>query len=169
MSEEETHDLIFGENANTDSNNANNNRLNEGLYIEFFGIKIYRKPRAVKPELDPLEVVRKLLEDFEHEESINKSRRVVHLHRIIENTHARRRLEKWSLWVIATYLLVVLGIVLCTYAKIPFLGLPFLNIPDNIMVAILTTTTANIIGLGLIVLRGHFLAKENDELHNSCE
>lgn len=37
------------------------------------------------------------------------------------------------------------------------------------MVAILTTTTANIIGLGLIVLRGHFLAKENDELHNSCE
>lgn len=54
MSEEETQDLIFGENADTDSNNANNSRSNEGLLIEIFGIKIYRKPRAVKPELDPL-------------------------------------------------------------------------------------------------------------------
>ena len=32
------------------------------------------------------------------------------------------------------------------------------------MIAVLTTTTVNIIGLGLIVLRGHFLA--NDALNN---
>lgn len=29
------------------------------------------------------------------------------------------------------------------------------------MIAILTTTTVNIIGLGLIVLRGHFLANSD--------
>lgn len=40
------------------------------------------------------------------------------------------------------------------------LHLPLLVIPNPIMIAILTTTTANIIGLGLIVLRGHFLAND---------
>ena len=35
------------------------------------------------------------------------------------------------------------------------------------MIAILTTTTVNIIGLGLIVLRGHFLA--NDPSNNMEE
>lgn len=160
MAANESQDPIFG-NGNR-SNTPSRNR--KEYVIQVFGITIFQRGyKEAKPELDPLEVVRRLLEDFEHEESINKSHRVVHIHRIIENTHARRRLEKWSLRVIATYLLIVLGIVVCTFAQIPFLGLPFLDIPDNIMVAILTTTTANIIGLGLIVLRGHFLAKEKDK------
>lgn len=30
------------------------------------------------------------------------------------------------------------------------------------MIAVLTTTTVNVIGLGLIVLRGHFLANDNE-------
>lgn len=137
------------------------------VFIRFFGIEIRRKIKESKPDLDPLDVVRKLLEDFEHEESINKSRSVVHLHRIIENTHARRRLERWSLRVIATYLMIVFLIVFATYANIPAIKLPILDIPPNIMVAILTTTTANIIGLGLIVLRGHFLAKEDEKKSQS--
>ena len=163
MGNDKKQDPIFGDDAK-DGQNTAQKKAGDGFYVQIWGVKIFkRRYRPVKPELDPLDVVRKLLEDFEHEESINKSRSIVHLHRIIENTHARRRLEKWSLRVIATYLLIVFGIIIATYAKIPFLGFPILNIPPNIMVAILTTTTANIIGLGLIVLRGHFLAKEADK------
>ena len=102
-----------------------------------------------------------------NDDNIEKSRLIVGLHRVVENTHARRRLERWSLRVIAVYLAVVFALVLCTYAHIPFLRLPFIYIPDNIMIAILTTTTANIIGLGLIVLRGHFLANENNKESDS--
>lgn len=169
MENKESIDPIFGRKDENGSNNPGSNaKANDKILLEFLGIRISRITiRPVKPELDPLDVVRRLLEDFEHEESISKSRSVVHLHRIIENTHARRRLERWSLRVIRDYLLIVLGIIICTYARIPFLKLPFLEIPDNIMVAILTTTTANIIGLGLIVLRGHFLAKKKDKPNKS--
>lgn len=154
----EDKDPIFGDS----DGGASHTSPNEEYIFHFWGMKILRhRIRKIKPELDPLDVVRKLLEDFEHQESIEKSTSVVHLHRIIENTHARRRLEKWSLRVIATYLILVLAIVVFTYADIPQIGLPILNIPPNIMIAILTTTTANIIGLGLIVLRGHFLANED--------
>lgn len=75
---------------------------------------------------------------------------------MVENTKARRRLEKWSLRVIAWYLMIVLVIVVLCYTNIKWLHI--LEIPWKIMVAVLTTTTVNIIGLGLIVLRGHFLA-----------
>lgn len=124
----------------------------------------FRHPlRKEKPDLDLLGVVRSSLDDFEnksHQENIQKSEGLIALHRTVENTHARRRLEKWSLRVIALYLLIVLLIVVATYANVPYLDLPWLTIPNEIMIAILTTTTANIIGLGLIVLRGHFLAKD---------
>ena len=67
--------------------------------------------------------------------------------------------------VIALYLFVVLSIVVLCYSKIPFVsGFVQINIPPNIMITILSTTTVNIIGLGLIVLRGHFLA--NDKSNN---
>ena len=155
MEEEQQEDPIFG---TSESGGSANDSVTS---FSFFGYSIRKTIKEAKPDLDPLEVVRKLLEDFEHTESIDKSHKVVHLHRIIENTHARRRLEKWSLRVIAAYLMIVCLIVIFTYAQVPSIGLPYLVIPDNIMVAILTTTTANIIGLGLIVLRGHFLAKEH--------
>lgn len=83
------------------------------------------------------------------------------MHRVVENTSARQRLEKWSLRVIVWYLIIVCFIVFATYFNIT--ERPLLKIPNPIMIAILTTTTANIIGLGLIVLRGHFLAKENND------
>lgn len=121
----------------------------------------FRHPlKKDKQDLELLEQVRSLLDVEVNNDNIEKSRHIVGLHRVVENTHARRRLERWSLRVIAVYLAVVFALVLCTYANIPIIGLPFIHIPNDIMIAILTTTTANIIGLGLIVLRGHFLANE---------
>lgn len=153
-------DPVFGRDARSNTSDTING---EYAYI-LFGVTVFRRKfKRKKPDLDPLEIIRQLLDDFGHQESIEKSKSVASLHRVIENTHARRRLEKWSLRTIAAYLLAVLFIVIFSYADVPFLHLPILNIPEKIMIAILTTTTANIIGLGLIVLRGHFLAKESDK------
>lgn len=160
MSEE---DPIFGE--NNPGQHEHSRKVYEFIIL---GIPVFRlRFKPVKPELDPLEVIRKLLEDFEHQESIDKSKSVAGLHRVIENTHARRRLEKWSQRVIGVYLLVVLGLIIATYLRIPGMEeYKILDIPDNVMIAILTTTTANIIGLGLIVLRGHFLSQKEDKADN---
>lgn len=117
-----------------------------------------------KKELKLLDLVQILIESSPTHENILKSQELIQLHRIIENTKARRRLEKWSLMVIALYLVVVLLIVISCYTELHDASILFgvkSSIPSNIMIAILTTTTANIIGLGLIVLRGHFLAKES--------
>lgn len=84
------------------------------------------------------------------------------LHRVHENTKARRRLERWASRVIVCYLIIVLTVVMLNYGMM----MPFsfrLNIPDQIVLAILTTTTINIIGLGLIVLRGHFPNNDEEE------
>ena len=134
-------------------------------FFSFHLIKcFFRHPlKKDKKDLELLEQVRSLLDVEVNDDNIEKSRLIVGLHRVVENTHARRRLERWSLRVIAVYLAVVFALVLCTYAEIPLLGLPFIHIPNDIMIAILTTTTANIIGLGLIVLRGHFLANESNK------
>lgn len=147
------------------------------LYFKHLG---YFIPHAVKTffsnpfeekkkELDILEKVQSLLEinDNTTEENIEKCKELVHLHRIIENTKARRRLEKWSLKVIAVYLFIVLAIVICNYSSIDIPVPVTMNIEDPVIVAILTTTTVNIIGLGLIVLRGHFLAREDMPGKNS--
>lgn len=100
-------------------------------------------------------------------ENIQKSKELTKLHRVVENTKARRRLEKWSLRVIATYLLIVFIIVIACYVDLHIdekKVYHIIEIPSEIMITILSTTTVNIIGLGLIVLRGHFLA--NDKANN---
>lgn len=143
-------------------------------HLGFFSMRLvkcfFRHPlKKDKKDLELLEQVRSLLDVEVTNDNIKKSRLLVGVHRVVENTHARRRLERWSLRVIAIYLAVVFSLVVCTYADIPLLGLPFMKIHDNIMIAILTTTTANIIGLGLIVLRGHFLANEDKKSNNDNE
>lgn len=114
-----------------------------------------------KRELNVLDSIQTLLESEPTEENINKCQELSTLHRMVENTRARRRLEKWSLRVIAWYLIVVMVVVFLSYTKITWLNI--LNIERGIMIAVLTTTTVNIIGLGLIVLRGHFLANETSK------
>lgn len=137
-----------------------------GYYIPYWLKFFFSKPfKEEKRDLNLLEQVNSLLDVSATNENIEKCKELVHLHRIVENTKARRRLEKWSLRVIAIYLFIVLGIVCCNYMYVPlFSGLANIQITEPIMITILSTTTVNIIGLGLIVLRGHFLAndKSND-------
>ena len=106
-----------------------------------------------------MEHVNSLLCSEKTSENIEKVEHLTAIHREVENTKARRRLEKWSLRVIAIYLVIVLLIVVSSYIVVPDLKIG-LVIPEHVMIAILTTTTVNVIGLGLIVLRGHFLANE---------
>lgn len=135
-----------------------------GFYARYSIKCFFSHPlRKERMDLDIIEKISTLLDVETNDSTIVKSRQLAGLHRLVENTHARKRLEKWSLRVIAIYLFIVLGIVLTTYTTVNFLGLPWFKIEPKVMIAILTTTTANIIGLGLIVLRGHFLAKESDK------
>lgn len=129
-------------------------------WVRFFFNRPFKPEK--KPDLNLLDKVSTLLDSDTTDQNLEYCKELIHLHRIVENTRARRRLEKWSLRVIAAYLLTVLCIVLCNYATTDFnlFGIRF-DIPQAIMITILSTTTVNIIGLGLIVLRGHFLANDS--------
>lgn len=140
-----------------------------GYYIPYWIKFFFSKPfKEEKKDLNILDIVQTLLDsEPTSTDNIQKSKELTKLHRVVENTKARRRLEKWSLRVIATYLLVVLLIVIACYIKLPINDKEvyhIIEIPSEIMITILSTTTVNIIGLGLIVLRGHFLA--NDKANN---
>lgn len=120
----------------------------------YFAIKrLFSSPRPRK-ELNLLDQVETLLnttpaEQEPTDELIDKCHHFIKLHRIVENTNARKRLEKWAKRVIVIYLLFVLCVVIIN-------SLRWILISDAVMITILSTTTVNIIGLGLIVLRGHF-------------
>lgn len=134
-----------------------------GFYVIDAVKQFFSSPyKKEKRELNVLDSIQTLLESEPTDENINKCQELSKLHRMVENTKARRRLEKWSLRVIAWYLIAVLVVVILCYTNIKWLHI--IVIPWKIMVTVLTTTTINIIGLGLIVLRGHFLAnKDNKE------
>ena len=124
-----------------------------------------------RKDLNIVEQISVLLEHGEEitDDDIHRVHILTNIHRLFENTKARQRLERWASRVIVFYLLIVLWIVLANYINIEYSGsLNFMNditveIPDKIMFTILSTTTINIIGLGLIVLRGHFLSKDQEE------
>ena len=124
-----------------------------------------------RKDLNIVEQISVLLEhgDKITDDEIHRVHILTNIHRLFENTKARQRLERWASTVIVFYLLIVLWIVLANYISITYSGsLAFMNditvkIPDKIMFTILSTTTINIIGLGLIVLRGHFLSKDQVE------
>ena len=135
--------------------------LIHGGYYICYGMRFFfsRPFKEEAKELNIMESVKTLLETETTDSNIKKSKDLIHIHRIVENTKVRRRLGKWSLRVIVWYLLDVLFIIIGNYGNIPFWNRKLLEIPDSIMIAILTTTTVNIIGLGLIVLRGISLQK----------
>lgn len=133
-----------------------------GFKIWKYVVNFFSNPyKEQKRELNVLDSIQTLLESEPTAENINKCQELSKLHRMVENTRARRRLEKWSLRIIKWYLVIVFLVVVACYLKIGERYL--LYIPDAIMITILSTTTVNIIGLGLIVLRGHFLANESYE------
>lgn len=96
-----------------------------------------------------------VMQDEVSPEIIEASKHLLEQQRMLEDTMARRRLEKWATKVISWYLIIVCILVITN-------GLFSLHngkesfITGGIMIVILTTTTINVIGLGLIVLRGHF-------------
>lgn len=95
------------------------------------------------------------------EGNVDTLKELAKLHRITENTKARKRLEKWSSITIITYLVIVLVLVFFNYTTRNSLN--YVRIPNEIVIAILTTTTVNIISFMIIVLRGHFLSGEKDK------
>lgn len=103
-----------------------------------------------------------LMKDSTDRDVLEASRNLLEQHRMQENTKARRRLERWATWIISCYLLAVLllvivnGVISVVHSNTEF-------ITSKIMVVILSTTTINIIGLGLIVLRGHFPQNKDKE------
>lgn len=95
---------------------------------------------------------------------INTSAKLLSQHRTIENTEARRRLEHWACWTIIVYLLSVLGLVVLNGLSRVIWPEIFIHegfISDSVLYVILSTTTINIIGLGLIILKGHFPQKSD--------
>jgi hypothetical protein len=67
--------------------------------------------------------------------------------RFEEDTQHRSWLAQWAITVVTLWLLVVV-LILCNKDQ--------LNLSDNVLIALLGTTTLNILGLSFIVLRGHF-------------
>lgn len=100
------------------------------------------------------------------ESVVRTSMSLLEAHRTVEDTHARRRLEAWARKVIICYLTTVMALVVANGASRVIWPDIFDEsgfITDSVMYAILTTTTANILGLGFIVLRGHFPSKEKNK------
>lgn len=148
-----------------------------GAYKLFQYIKrFFRYKPKQQSELDLEDVVRNLLSPFSDgaspipDDTINKCKELLQHQRTLEDTRARRRLEHWATKVISCYLVVVFIILLLSgFAEIintmirqfceikstaGTSGTLFLS--DKVLIVLLSTTTINIIGLGLIVLRGHF-------------
>lgn len=95
--------------------------------------------------------------------TVDTTKQLLEQHRTIENTQARRRLERWARRTIAIYLafvfllLIFNGISRVWWPNI-FNGVnPLFS--DSVLYVILSTTTVNILGLGFIVLKGHFQQK----------
>lgn len=78
-----------------------------------------------------------------------------------QNTEHRRFLVNWvvftnSSWLIAVIVIIIAHGAICEDGKNLF------HLPEGVMITLLATTTANVLGLALIVLRGLF---EEDKKH----
>ena len=121
-----------------------------------------------KADVDLMEQVRYIIttDDPTKEQNISLCKKYIGMHRINENTKARKRLEKWARRLISIYLIIVLLLVVASSVNWSFFY--DFNISDTILITILSTTTINVIGLAFIVLRGHFPQLEKGK-HESKE
>ena len=96
---------------------------------------------------------------------VDTTKQLLEQHRTIENTQARRRLERWACCAIVIYLacvfllLIFNGVFRVLWPDIFTADSPLFS--DSVLYVILSTTTVNILGLGFIVLKGHFPQKED--------
>lgn len=133
------------------------------LYKLWFWVhRLFENPfKERKPELNLLDQVNILVNEGNNlEKNSGVCEEYIKLHRIVENTKARKRLEKWITRLISSYLIVVLSIlVLCS---IP--SYKILSFNTSVMITILSTTTVNIVALGLILVRGLFHENESEDI-----
>lgn len=124
------------------------------------------KKEQRKKTLDLLEQVELILNDgkIDNGKVVDICEKYISLHRIVENTRARRRLEKWVTRLICWYLIVVLVLLLLTSISIPCCDLFRFSMDETVIIALLTTTTVNIVALGIILVRGLFHERETKDL-----
>lgn len=121
---------------------------------------IFRNPfKEPKRELNLLEQVEVLINTGGSGNVIDYCERYIYLHRIIENTRARRRLERWVTRLVSTYLLIVFALIVTSYIL-------KWDLPLGVIITILSTTTVNIVALGYILVRGLFHENENEDAKN---
>ncbi|WP_449399216.1 hypothetical protein [Chryseobacterium wanjuense] len=93
-------------------------------------------------------------EDFQRaekdEEELTKDIKNAELQRYLKDTRDRGWLAKWTACVVSIWLFLVITIL---YFNKNYFCL-FLS--DTVLVALLGTTTLNVLGLSFIVLKGHF-------------
>ena len=114
----------------------------------------YKKP---KRELNLLEQVEVLINTGDPGTVIDYCEKYIYLHRIVENTRARRRLERWITRLISTYLSMVLILLVISY-------LLYWNLHLGVVITILSTTTVNIVALGYILVRGLFHEHDGNDI-----
>lgn len=136
---------------------SGNSQTKENRIKRFTHWLWYASPQSPKHDLNLLDNVEIFLNSAEasDELTLEVCKRFIKLHRITENTSARKRLEKWARRTIQWYLIIV-GCIIVSQ------GLSFIKLSDTILITILSTTTVNILGLGFIVLRGHFQTNQED-------
>jgi hypothetical protein len=69
--------------------------------------------------------------------------------RFDDNTRHRGTLVYWVMWIVSVWLFLVICVVSLS-------GLKLFTLSESVLITILTTTTVNILGLPLIILRGLF-------------
>lgn len=131
------------------------------LYKFWFSIKrLFCNPYKIQQHdlnfLGQVEVLINSSEDIK--DVLEPSEKLIALHRILENTKARRRLERWITRVISFYLIIVLIILIISSSFLK------LKIQDDVIIVLLSTTTVNIVALGLILVRGLFHENEYKDI-----
>ena len=102
--------------------------------------------------------------------SLEDQEKKAKIDRIKQDTNDRRWLAQWASSLVSLWLFAVIILLFCNNQRFTFnlVGhnvdiMPAIN--DNVLIALLATTTLNVLGLTVIVLRGHF--KINDSEINS--
>ena len=76
------------------------------------------------------------------------------IHRYHQDTEQRLFLAKWVVWTSSVWLIAVIIILILS-------GCEYLKLSDIVLNVLLATTTANVLGLAYIVLKGLFGQKDN--------
>lgn len=161
-------------NSSSRSNNKSTPWLKHGGYSliifiweYFMGPRTPSQPKSKDSQFKFIaERLISTLPDNPDQLTVDTTKQLLEQHRTIENTQARRRLERWACWAIVIYLA-------CVFLLLIFNGVSRILWPnifdgehplfsDKVLYVILSTTTVNILGLGFIVLKGHFPQREEN-------